>query len=64
MRKRPSIVNMVQGAVLFAAGFFLLAGLFWRRRRRASIAAMACGAAEVLVPIISDMPLGAADAGI
>ena len=41
-----------------AGSFFITAGLLWRRHRRAAIAAVACGVAEVATAAITDYPGG------
>ncbi len=41
-------------------GFVLMAALFWRRNRRAAVAATACAAAEAANTLLTDFPGGAA----
>lgn len=44
---------------LTAGSFFLMAGLFWRRNKRAAIGALICGGAELAVSLLTDYPGGA-----
>lgn len=41
-----------------AAGFFGMAGLFWRRDKRAAVSCLVCGAAETLNALLTDYPGG------
>jgi lysylphosphatidylglycerol synthetase-like protein (DUF2156 family) len=46
-------------ADLITAGMFLVgAGLFWRRNKRASVAALVCGGAHFAVAMLTDYPGG------
>jgi len=40
--------------------FFLLAGLFWGRNKRAAIAALICGGSELATTLLTDSPGGVA----
>ncbi|SRR5690242_15487731 len=40
--------------------FFLLAGLFWGRNKRAAIAALICGGSELATTLLTDFPGGVA----
>ena len=42
-------------------GFVLMAALFWKRKRRAAIGAIACAAAEAANTMLTDFPGGVAD---
>jgi hypothetical protein len=40
--------------------FFLLAGLLWRRNKRAGISALICGGSELAATLLTDFPGGVA----
>lgn len=59
----PKVISPKAHAVADYAtlgGFVLMAALFWRRNRRASIAAIACAAAEATNTLLTDFPGGVA----
>jgi hypothetical protein len=51
--KGHSIVNYI-----VAGSFFAGAGLFWRRNKRAAVASLICGMAELAVTVLTDTPAG------
>ena len=57
----PRVVSPKAQAVLdyaIAGSFFAAAGWFWRRNKRAAIAALVCGSAKVAVNLLTDYPGG------
>jgi hypothetical protein len=44
--------------LITAATFFAGAGLFWRRNKRATVAALICGGADLAVSLLTDHPGG------
>ena len=62
--KMPKVISPKVHAIAdFAtvAGWGVMAGLFWKRNKRAAISAMICGAAELATSLITDYPGGVAD---
>lgn len=52
----PRVHSMID---LITAGTFIAgAGLFWRRNKRASVAALICGGADLAVMLLTDYPGG------
>jgi hypothetical protein len=57
----PDIVSPRVRAVLdymIAGAFFASAGWFWRRNKRAAVAALLCGGGELSVSLLTDYPGG------
>lgn len=62
--KLPKVISPKAHAILDYAtvgAFGLLAGLSWKRHKRAAIAATICGAAELTTVLLTDFPGGVAD---
>ncbi|HEY3930237.1 MAG TPA: hypothetical protein VGL89_17830 [Candidatus Koribacter sp.] len=60
-RRMPKMISPTTHAVIdyaMAASFFVVGALLWRRHRRAAIASIACGLAEVATAAITDYPGG------
>ena len=60
--RMPKVINPTAHAVIdyaTAATFFGMAGLFWKRNKRAAVASLVCGATEVLTAMLTDYPGGA-----
>jgi hypothetical protein len=58
-RRLPKFVSPKQHAIadcLFAGTFLLAGALYWRRNRRASISALACGGAELANILLTNYP--------
>lgn len=58
----PKVISPGAHAVIDyvnAAAFLGMAGVFWRKNKRAAIAGMVCGAAELLNAMLTDYPGGA-----
>jgi hypothetical protein len=51
--KTHSVVDLIT-ACTFLAG----AGLFWRRNKRAAVAALICGSADLAIAVLTDYPGG------
>lgn len=63
--KMPKVINPTAHAIIdyaMAATFFTMAGLFWRRNKRAAISSLVCGGAEVVTALLTDYPGGVTDA--
>jgi len=63
--KMPKVIQPKQHAILdyaVAGTFLALGAFFWGRSKRASIAAIACGAAVAANSLITDYPGGVTDA--
>ncbi len=63
--RMPKVISpRVHGFIDYgvAAGFFLGAILFWRNHKRAAIASLCCGAAELSTTLVTDFPAGVTDA--
>ncbi|HTC92956.1 MAG TPA: hypothetical protein VK699_05840 [Terriglobales bacterium] len=63
--RMPKVINPKTHAIIdyaTAASFLAMAGLFWRRNKRAALASLVCGAAEVLTTTLTDYPGGVVDA--
>ncbi len=59
--RMPKVINPKAHAIIdyaTAASFLAMAGLFWRRNKRAALASLVCGAAEVLTTTLTDYPGG------
>ena len=59
--RMPKVINPKAHAIIdyvSAASFLAVAGLFWRRNKRAALASLVCGAAEVLTTTLTDYPGG------
>lgn len=57
----PKVINPTAHALIdyaHAAAFFGMAGLFWRKNKRAAVASLFCGAAEVMTSMLTDYPGG------
>lgn len=57
----PRIVSPKAQAIVdytIAGSFFAAAGWFWRRNKRAAIAALVCGSAKLAVNLLTDYPGG------
>ena len=62
--KMPKVINPKAHAIIdyaTAAMFFGMAGLFWKRNKRAAISCLICGAAETIVPLLTNYPGGVID---
>lgn len=62
--RMPKVISPTAHAVAdyaTIAVWGLMAGLFWKRNKRAAISAMICGAAELGTSLITDYPGGVAD---
>jgi hypothetical protein len=60
-RRMPKKISPRTHSILdyaIAGSFFVTAGLLWRSHRRAAVAAVACGVAEVATAAITDYPGG------
>lgn len=60
----PKVISPKTHAIIdyaTAGSFFLLAGLMWKRHKRAAIAALACGVNETTTAMITGYPGGVAD---
>ncbi len=63
-RPLPRMITPAVHAVMdygIAASFLVASLLFWRRNKRASMAALLCGAAEVATSLLTDYPGGVED---
>jgi hypothetical protein len=61
--RMPKVINPTAHALIdyaTAATFLGMAGLFWRRNKRAAIASLLCGATELLTAMLTDYPGGVA----
>jgi hypothetical protein len=59
--RMPKVINPKTHAFIdyaAAAAFFGMAGLFWKRNKRAAMASLVCGATEVLTAMLTDYPGG------
>lgn len=59
--KMPKAISPKAHAIVdyaVAASFFGMAGLFWRRDKRAAVSCLVCGAAETLTALLTDYPGG------
>lgn len=59
--KMPKVISPTAHAVIdyaIAGSMFVAAALLWRKNRKAAIASIACGAAEVATAMITDYPGG------
>lgn len=59
--RMPKLINPTAHAIIdyaTAGSFFLMGALFWRRNKRAAIAAMALGATETATAMMTDYPGG------
>src|SRR5260370_37602110 len=57
----PKVINPTAHAVIdyaTAATFLGMAGLFWKRNKRAAVASLVCGATDVLTAMLTDYPGG------
>jgi hypothetical protein len=60
----PKVISPKTHAIIdyaTAGTFFLMAGLMWKRHKRAAIAALACGINETTNSMITEYPGGVAD---
>jgi hypothetical protein len=58
-RRLPKFVSHKQHAIadcIFAGSFLLTGALYWRRNKRASISALACGGAELANILLTNYP--------
>jgi hypothetical protein len=63
-KRMPKVISpRVHGFIDYgvAAGFFLGAALFWGNHKRAAIASLCCGAAELSTTLMTDFPAGVTD---
>jgi|ERR1700694_230540 len=63
-KKLPKVISPTVHAVIDYAtiGTFILMGaLFWKKNKRAAIAAFSCAAAEATTALLTDFPGGVAD---
>ncbi len=61
VNRMPKVINPTAHAVIdyaAAATFLGMAGLFWKRNKRAAMASLVCGATEVLTAMLTDYPGG------
>lgn len=61
--RMPKVINPTAHAVIdyaIAASFLGMAGLFWKRNKRAAVACLVCGTTEVLTAMLTDYPGGVA----
>jgi hypothetical protein len=60
--KLPKVISPKTRAIIdyaaIAGPFFLIAGVAWKRHRRAAITALACGVAETTIAMLTDYPGG------
>jgi hypothetical protein len=59
--RMPKMISPTAHAVIdyaVAGSMFIAAAMLWRRHRRAAIASLACGVAEVATDMITDYPGG------
>ena len=59
----PKVISPKTHAIIdyaAAGGFFLMAGLMWKRHKRVAIAALACGINETATAMMTDYPGGMA----
>jgi hypothetical protein len=59
--RMPKAISPKAHAIIdyaMAASFFGMAGLFWRRDKRAAVSCLVCGAAETLNSLLTDYPGG------
>ena len=59
----PKIISPKTHAIIdyaTAGSFFLMAGLLWRRHKRAAISSLVCGAVEANTAMMTDYPGGVA----
>lgn len=58
----PKVISPKARAIIdyaaVAGPFFLIAGVTWKRHRRAAVASLACGIAETAVAMLTDYPGG------
>jgi hypothetical protein len=57
----PNVISPRGHAVIdymIAGAFFATAGLFWRQNKRAAVASLLCGSAELGVSMLTDYPGG------
>jgi len=63
-RRMPKVISpRVHGFIDYAVagGFFLGALLFWKNHKRAAVASLCCGAAELGTLLMTDFPAGITD---
>ena len=61
VRAMPDVVTPRGHAVIdymIAGAFFATAGLFWRKNKRAAVASLLCGGAQLGVSMLTDYPGG------
>jgi len=60
----PKVISPKQHAIIdyaaVAGGFLALAPILWKRKKRAAIASLACGAMELTTNLLTDYPGGVA----
>jgi hypothetical protein len=60
--KLPKVISPKTRAILdyaaIAGPFFVIAGVAWKRHRRAAITSLACGVAETTIAMLTDYPGG------
>jgi hypothetical protein len=57
----PNVISTKGHAVIdymIAGAFFATAGLFWRQNKRAAVASLLCGGAQLAVSMLTDYPGG------
>jgi hypothetical protein len=57
----PNVISPKGHAVIdymIAGAFFATAGLFWRQNKRAAVASLLCGGAQLAVSMLTDYPGG------
>lgn len=60
----PKVINPTVHAIIdygVTASFFAMAGLFWKRNKRAAVSCLVCGAAETITAVLTDYPGGLVD---
>ncbi|MCI0349813.1 MAG: hypothetical protein L0Z53_10340 [Acidobacteriales bacterium] len=61
----PTVISPRTHAIIdyaTAAAFLTMGGVLWRRNRRAALASLLCGGAELLTSLLTDYPGGVAKA--
>jgi hypothetical protein len=61
MKPMPDVITPRGHAVvdyMIAGAFFATAGLFWRQNKRAAVASLLCGGAQLGVSLLTDYPGG------
>jgi hypothetical protein len=61
MKPMPDVITPRGHAVvdfMIAGAFFATAGLFWRKNKRAAVASLLCGGAQLGVSLLTDYPGG------